>query len=254
MEATLDKFEAPDGTAIALHRMGQGRPLLLLHGLFSSAQMNWIRFGHAEKLAGAGYHVVMPDFRVHGESEAPQSEAAYPPDVLIQDMRALIAHLGWDDFDLGGFSLGARTVAKLLTHNIRPARAMLLGMGWEGLGGWGARLQFFFDAIDKRNEVKIGDPHFMAVSFMKSQKIDPIAARLLLASFGELDVDALTRVDVPIGVICGADDHDNGSAAELTRRLKNARYIEVPGEHMSSVTKGAMGDAMLDFLGDGAAL
>ena len=34
-----------DGTELAVHRLGSGRPVMLLHGLFSSAEMNWIRFG-----------------------------------------------------------------------------------------------------------------------------------------------------------------------------------------------------------------
>jgi hypothetical protein len=30
------------GARLAVHRLGEGRPVLLLHGLFSSAQVNWI--------------------------------------------------------------------------------------------------------------------------------------------------------------------------------------------------------------------
>ena len=47
MTPHTDHFASFDGTQLALHRKGEGRPLVLLHGLFSSAQMNWIRFGHA---------------------------------------------------------------------------------------------------------------------------------------------------------------------------------------------------------------
>jgi len=250
MAIDSSEYIASDGTVIAVHETGQGRPLLLLHGLFSSADMNWIRFGHAEKLAAAGYNVIMPDFRVHGDSEAPVSPDAYPSDILVEDMAGLIAERGLERFDLGGFSLGARTAAKMLTRGIRPQRAMLMGMGWEGLGGWGDRLQFFVDAIDRRDAVSQGDPHWMAVNFMKSQKIDPVAARLLLHSFGDLDTDALTDVDLPIGVICGADDTDNGSAPELARRLRDGSYIAVPGEHMSSVTKPELASAMVRFLSE----
>ena len=49
------------GASIAVHEIGEGRSLLLLHGLMSSAQINWIKYGHAQRLADAGFHVVMPD-------------------------------------------------------------------------------------------------------------------------------------------------------------------------------------------------
>ena len=243
-------FALSDGTQLAIHETGEteARPLLLLHGLFSSAQMNWIKFGHAAALADAGFRVIMPDLRAHGESDAPHDPAAYPRNVLVRDIESLIAHLKLDDFDLGGFSLGARTTAKLLTNGVRPRRAIMAGMGWEGLQGWGRRRGFFVDAIDMRETVKRGDPHWMAVQFMKSMHIDPVAARLLLHSFGDLDTQALTSVDVPILVLCGADDDDNGSAPELTEKLRNARYAEIPGTHMSSVTQPAMAREMIAFL------
>lgn len=237
-----------DGAELAVHETGSGRPLLLLHGLFSSAETNWIKFGHATRLVEAGFRVIMPDFRAHGQSAAPHDPAAYPRDVLVDDMLHLIDHFGLDDYDLGGFSLGARTTAKLLVSGARPGKAILAGMGWEGLTGWHRRRNFFVEAIDRRDTVKRGDPHFMAVAFMKTQGIDPVAARLLLDSFGEVDTDALVTLPTPIQVVCGADDRDNGSAPELARRLANATYAEVPGTHMSSVVEAALGEAMVGFL------
>jgi hypothetical protein len=49
-------------------------------------------------------------------------------------------------------------------------------------------------------------------------------------------------------VLCGADDQDNGSAPALADRLPNATYAEVPGTHTTSVTQGALGEAMVRFL------
>lgn len=237
-----------DGTQLAVHETGEGRPLLLLHGLFSSAQTNWIKFGHAAKLAAAGFRVIMPDLRAHGASGAPHDPAKYPHDVLVDDALSLIETLGLDDFDLGGFSLGARTTAKLLASGVTPGKAILAGMGWEGLTGWGRRRDFFVTAIDRRDEVKRGDSHFMAVSFMKTQGIDPVAARLLLDSFGDVDTDALTGRDVPVLVVCGKDDQDNGSAPELARRLAHGSYREIKGTHMSSVLEAALAEEMVQFL------
>ena len=83
-ELRSDRIKSFDGTELAVHRLGEGRPVLLLHGLFSSAQMNWIRFGHAGRVAAAGLEAIMPDLRAHGDSDAPHDPAAYPPDVHIE--------------------------------------------------------------------------------------------------------------------------------------------------------------------------
>src|SRR5512143_355927 len=96
-------------TRLAVHRLGAGRPVLLLHGLFSSAQVNWIKYGTAAQLAEAGFEAIMPDLRAHGESEAPHDPAAYPSGVLVKDALVLVEALGLEDYDVAGFSLGSRT-------------------------------------------------------------------------------------------------------------------------------------------------
>ncbi|MGB7370305.1 alpha/beta fold hydrolase, partial [Erythrobacter sp.] len=50
-DPALEHFTSFDGTKLAIHRHGEGRPVVLLHGLFSSAHMNWIKWGHHERLA-----------------------------------------------------------------------------------------------------------------------------------------------------------------------------------------------------------
>jgi pimeloyl-ACP methyl ester carboxylesterase len=168
--------------------------------------------------------------------------------VLVSDAEALIEHLGLTDFDLGGFSLGARTVAAMLIEGVRPRRAVLAGMGLQGLTGWSRRRDFFVTAIGRRAEVGHGDPHWMAVQFMKTMKVDVEAARLLLSSPTDLDPAALAGVDVPTLVVCGSEDDDNGSAEALAAAIPGALYQEVPGTHMSSVTKPELGRVIADFL------
>ncbi|WP_324262819.1 alpha/beta fold hydrolase [Altererythrobacter sp. H2] len=237
-----------DGTQLAVHRLGAGRPVLLLHGLFSSAEMNWIRFGHAAKLAEAGFEAIMPDLRAHGTSGKPHDPAAYPPGVLARDVAALVEALELEDYDLAGFSLGARTAARAVIAGLAPRRLVLAGMGLEGLAGWNRRSAFFIDAIDRFDEVKRGDPAFMAVSFMKTMKVDRVAARLLLQAVDDTREEELARITMPTMVLCGAQDSDNGSAPRLAEVLPDAQYAEIPGTHMTSVTEGAMGDALVEFL------
>ncbi|MGB3752948.1 MAG: alpha/beta fold hydrolase [Parerythrobacter sp.] len=236
-----------DGTDLAVHRMGEGPPIVLLHGLFSNAEMNWVRFGHAQKLADAGFEAIMPDARAHGDSAKPHDPAAYPDDVLARDVAALIKALELPDYDLAGFSLGARTAARCVINGLSPRRLALIGMGLEGLAGWDDRAAFFIDAIDRFDSVKRGDPAFMAVSFMKTMKVDRDAARLLLQSVADATPEQLSALTMSTMVLCGAADTDNGSAVQLAQTLPDAEYVEIPGTHMSSVAEGAMGDALVSF-------
>src|SRR5437870_11178042 len=111
-EAQVHYWSASDGVELAYHELGAGRPVILLHGLFSDANMNWIRFGHAERIAAQGFRVIMPDLRAHGLSERPHGPEHYPHGVLARDVRELVEMLGLTEFDLGGFSLGARTTVE----------------------------------------------------------------------------------------------------------------------------------------------
>ena len=83
---------------------------------------------------------------------------------------------------------------------------------------------------------------------MKSQRIDRVAAALLLESFEDAFMDWLEAFTMPTLVVCGSEDDDNGSAEELTNVLPNGVFREIPGTHMSSVTKPQLGEAMAEFL------
>jgi pimeloyl-ACP methyl ester carboxylesterase len=222
--------------------------VVLLHGLFSDATMNWIKFGHAAQIAAAGFRVIMPDLRAHGRSDRPHGEDYYPKGILARDLRELIALLALTDFDLGGFSLGARTTVEGVGEGLRPRRAVLGGAGLDGLRNWKRRKTFFLEAIARFDTVQRGDPHWLSIQFMKSQKVDLVAAAQLLDSFEDAFMRWLEAFTMPTLVVCGDQDDDNGSAEELANVLPNAIFEEVPGTHMSSVTKPELGVAIAAFL------
>ena len=247
-KAGLHRWTASDGVELAFHELGEGRPVILLHGLFSSAQMNWIKFGHAGRIAREGFRVIMPDLRAHGDSGKPHDPACYPDGILARDLRELVEHLQFDSFDLGGFSLGGRTVVEAVGEGMRPGKAVLGGMGIEGLENWERRKRFFIDAIDQFDTAARGNPVWLSIQFMKTMKVDLVAARNLLDSFVDADKAWLQAFTMPTLVVCGSEDHDNGSGAELAAALPDAIFREVPGTHMSSVTKPEFGETIARFL------
>jgi pimeloyl-ACP methyl ester carboxylesterase len=242
------QFASFDGVEIAFHVLGEGRPVVLLHGLFSSAHVNWIKFGHAREIASRGYRVVMPDLRAHGESAAPHDPTHYPPDVLSRDLFALVEHLGLEDYDLGGYSLGARTAARSVIMGADPRRLIIAGMGLEGMLNAIGRGEHFRRVLTAPGSFKQGSAEWLSEAFLKTTGGDPKALLPLLDSFVDTDREALTKIRQPTLILSGSEDGDNGSSEDLAALLDDAIFLETPGNHMNVITKPAFGKAIADFL------
>jgi pimeloyl-ACP methyl ester carboxylesterase len=241
-------FASFDGAELVWYELGEGKPVILLHGLFSDAETNWLKFGAAAELARRGFRVIMPDLRGHGHSARPHDAASYPPDVLARDGLALIDHLGLTDYDLGGYSLGARTAVRMAAMGARPRRLIVSGMGLNGLLDTGRRAGHFKKILEGLGTHERGSPEWLAEAFLKTTGGDPEALLPLLDSFVDTDEAELRAIDIPTLVLSGADDHDNGSSDAVATLLPHGRYAAVPGNHMSAVTKPDFGRAIADFL------
>ena len=239
---------AADGTQLAWRELGAGRDLLLIHGFCSDAQTNWIRYRTAEQLVGAGFRCIMPDLRAHGESGKPHDPAFYPKDILADDALALIAHLGLSDYDLAGYSLGARTAARMLAKGAAPRRVILSGMGLEGVASTAHRSSHFRRILADLDGHAPRSADWLAAQFIKQSGGDPVALDRILDTFVDTPAEVLASFDPPIGVICGSEDQDNGSAQALAKALPQGHYVEIPGNHMSAVTRPEFGRAFADFL------
>ncbi len=245
---TIHRFASFDGVEIAWAEMGEGRPVVLIHGYFSDAATNWIKYGHAAKVAALGRRVIMPDLRAHGNSARPHDAAAYPPDALARDGMALLAHLGLSDYDLGGYSLGARTVVRMVTMGAAPGKIVLSGMGLEGLLDTGRRAAHFRRILTNLGSFERGSPEWMAEAFLKTTGGDPVALLGILDTFVDTSREALAAIAQPVLVLAGEEDDDNGSHRALAELLGDARLVETPGNHMSAVVKKELGDSIAAFL------
>ena len=241
-------FTSWDGTRLAWREVGEGRAAVLLHGFFSDAHTNWIRYGHAGVLAAKGFRVVMPDLRAHGDSDKPHDASAYPPDALTRDGHALLAHLALTDYDLVGYSLGARTVSRMLATGADPRRVVFSGMGLEGLTTTGRRAGHFRNILTNLGKHERGSGAWMAEQFLRTTGGDPQALLGIIDTFADTPLETLQGFRWPTAAICGAEDQDNGSAPDLAAALPDGRYIEVPGGHMSAVVKPELGEAIAGFL------
>ncbi len=241
-------FDSFDGTRLAWREVGDGHPVVLIHGYFSDARTNWLRYGHADTIAARGFRVIMPDLRAHGDSARPHDSTSYPRDALTDDGLALLAHLRLTDYDLGGYSLGARTTARMLARGATPRRVVFSGMGLEGLTHTDRRAGHFRHILTNLGQHERGSPAWLAEAFLKTTGGDPQALLGVLDTFADTSPAQIAAIRQPTLVVAGVDDDDNGSARALAEALPDARYVSVPGNHMSAVVKPELGQAIADFL------
>lgn len=243
-------FHGRDGLRLAYRDIGEGRPVVLIHGFFSNAAVNWIRYGHAHAVAARGFRVIMPDLRAHGDSDKPQDDAAYPPDVLADDGLALIEALGLTDYDLGGYSLGGRTTVRMMTRGARPRRAIVSGMGLDAILDTAGRGAFYRHLLTNLGTFSMGTPEWRAEAFLKTVGGDPVALLKVMESSVDTSREALASIAVPTRVLVGVDDDEHASAPALAEALGKADFVSLPGNHMSAVADPALGQAIADYLAD----
>jgi pimeloyl-ACP methyl ester carboxylesterase len=190
----------------------------------------------------------MPDLRSHGDSARPHDASAYPPDVLTDDGFALIEHLGLTDYDLGGYSLGGRTTIRMLVRGAKPGRAIVAGMGLEGILHTAQRGEVFRRILTNLGTFERGSPEWMAEAFLKTVGGDPVALLHVLGASVDTPREALARIAMPTLVVAGEEDDDNGSVEALVAALPEGYCVKIPGNHMSAVTKPELGTAIASFL------
>lgn len=90
--------------------MGEGKPLIILHGLFGSSD-NWQT--HAKRWSEQ-FQVILVDQRNHGHSP---HDAEMNYDVMAADLFELIAHEGLREVNILGHSMGGKTVMRFAQQN-----------------------------------------------------------------------------------------------------------------------------------------
>jgi pimeloyl-ACP methyl ester carboxylesterase len=130
----------------------------------------------------------------------------------------------------------------------RPGRLIVSGMGLSGLLDTGGRAEHFKQILKGLGTHERGSTEWFAEAFLKTTGGDPKTLLPLLDSFVDTTEDELRAIPMSTLVLQGADDHDNGEAEEVAAIIPKASFVEVPGNHMSAVTKPELGRAIADFL------
>ena len=181
-EPTYGAFDAM-GVKIRYVTQGAGEPVVLVHGLYASAALNWQLPGIFATLA-KDHHVIAIDLPGHGGSDKPAGDDAYGVQ-LAEDVVLLMDHLKVPKAHVVGYSLGGMITLKLMTlHPDRVLSGTLGGMGWLQEGG---RNQKTWERMRNRESgTQTG--------------LIPGIAKLAVTE------DALKAIKLPVAVICGDRD------------------------------------------------
>lgn len=194
------KWSKFDANGVEIHYMisGKGEPVLLIHGLYSSAVLNWQAPGIVAELAKS-HQVIALDLPGHGRSDKPRDKDAYG-DQLVEDIVLLLDHLKLKKVHIVGYSLGGMIAGKLVAeHPDRVESVLLGGMGWFRDG---SALQKFWENLPENKN-----------SSTPSEFVNTI---------GELaiDQDQLEKIDVPVKVLIGDRDPVKGLYVKPLQRVR----------------------------------
>ncbi|MBO0722677.1 MAG: alpha/beta fold hydrolase [Blastocatellia bacterium] len=219
-----------DAGGVKLHYVveGEGEPVVLIHGLYASARVNWQMPGIVSLLA-KNYQVIALDMPGHGESDKPVDEEAYGLE-MVEDVARLLDHLKIQKAHIVGYSMGGMIAVKFMTlHQERVLSAVVGGMGWLREG---SLLQNMFGRMQGR----------------PGSSTPPACPR----SLRKLAVTAadLKSIHVPVVVIVGERDPVKRLYVDPLRSVrKDWRVIEI-GEagHLNCVVKTQFKEAIADWL------
>jgi pimeloyl-ACP methyl ester carboxylesterase len=220
-----------------------GRPVVLLHGLFFSRRL-------FERLALRipGHRLLLLDLRGHGRSERPADPEAYRWRRMASDVTALLDHLGIERAVVGGLSLGANVTLAFAADNVerldgaviempvleggRPQAQRAFGTLASALEVAGAGLRPIARTIAPMRRSRL--PEVAALADLLS--LEPVAGAAMLRTLISEEepllsgVDALGEHEVPTLVIAHRLD--------AMHPVDDARYVidRVPGARLEIVS------------------
>ena len=236
-------FTSFDGTKICYEVKGKGEPVLLIHGFISTSE-SWTRSPLYTNLISAGYKVIVLDQRGNGKSDKPHDAKAYANDAEAKDIMALMKHLKIKKYSAVGYSRGSIITARLLVLDKNIKAAVIGGMGAAFTNHVWPRRDMFYRAL-------MGEPvEELAgmIKYVKESGRDQLALAYLQKEQPTTTEGELKKIKIPVLVICGDQDEDNGSSKELAALLQNSNYVRVPGNHNNTVQSTEFSSEVIAFI------
>ena len=231
------KFNS-DSVEIAYDDVGQGDPILLIHGFASNGRVNWVDTGWVKTLVDAGFRVITIDNRGHGESEKLYDPKFYEAAEMAEDARRLLDHLNIERCYVMGYSMGARISAFLtILHPTRVRAAVFAGLASNmihGVGG-GPEIAKGLEAASINDVTDLGARAFRYFAELTRSDLKALAA-CIKSSRVKITEEMLAQIRVPVLVVAGDQDTVSGDVAPLVATIPGAKgLVLVNRNHMNAV-------------------
>lgn len=119
-----------NGLNLHVERNGQGAPLLLLHG-FTGSTDTWAPF--VPRFVRAGFSTIAVDSVGHGRSDAPAEPDRYRIERCVEDLSALLDHLGVGATAVLGYSMGGRVALQFAAAAPQRVSCLVLESASPGI-------------------------------------------------------------------------------------------------------------------------
>lgn len=113
---------------------GSGPPIVLVHGFADSGLLWRPQLEHFQDR----FRLITMDMRGHGRTGAPQDLGLYTQDQVVEDVRAIMDHVGVERAVVGGHSLGGYTALRFVQRYPDRVRGLILsgtGPGYRRQAG-----------------------------------------------------------------------------------------------------------------------
>ena len=218
-----------NGITISYDVLGEGPPIVLIHGFASNRKVNWEATGWYDYLISEGRQVIALDLRGHGESQKLYGIGDYRLDVMSMDILALMDHLGIAKADIMGYSMGAWLSAYFLgTHQERFISGILIGIG-RGILSFKTHSEYIAKALTAQA------PHLITDPFLKSlrsfaEELDNDLRALVACNLGVNGQGAppLEKITHPVLIVSGEKDNVAGPPDILVDGIINSALAVVP--------------------------
>jgi pimeloyl-ACP methyl ester carboxylesterase len=246
---------ADDGVTLAYERMGEGPPVMLVHGFGSSRSQNWKVTGWYSTLMEAGFSLLAMDCRGHGESDKPRDPAAYGHARMAEDARQVMAAAGIGRALLCGYSMGGFISLRLTAdHPDHVVKLALAGVGAHYLHGPriadpGSR-DLLAEALEMEDPSGLTDRRaIMFRAFAEQPGKDRFAlAACMRAMSPRLPSETLAQIEQQVLVVCGDKDDISGEPTELAAQFRHGSSMIIPArDHMTAVGDRKTRQAVASF-------
>jgi pimeloyl-ACP methyl ester carboxylesterase len=235
-----------DNTKIYYEVKGEGYPVILIHG-FSGTGQGWKTTAAYPDLLKAGYKVILIDQRGNGRSDKPHNELAYANDAEAKDIMGLMSSLNIKHYDAVGYSRGSIIASRLLVLDKRLHKAIMGGMGDAYTNpDWPRRVHAYRALMGDTTLHDVDD----MIKYIRSQHFDELSLAYQQKYQPSTSIKELAKVHIPVLIIRGTEDKENGSETGLQALIPKSGLAYVPGNHNTAIRAIEFSAAVLKFLKD----